>query len=119
MLHKVANLCHTENTNKERNAMQTLVICPNHEGNFDCTPFCALCEGDQEFYSNEIQADENTKGEIYAYFYQGVKIKVENKGFSVWKSALGYSLFAEDNSKSYFDTLEQAKVWIDLNRPGA
>jgi hypothetical protein len=22
--------------------------CPNHEGNFDCTPFCPLCEGDQE-----------------------------------------------------------------------
>lgn len=23
--------------------------CPNHEGNFDCTPFCATCEGEQEF----------------------------------------------------------------------
>lgn len=22
--------------------------CPNHEGAFDCTPFCRLCEGDQE-----------------------------------------------------------------------
>jgi len=26
-----------------------MTICPNHEGNFDCTPFCPLCEGDQEF----------------------------------------------------------------------
>lgn len=25
------------------------VECPNHEGNFDCTPFCALCEGEQEY----------------------------------------------------------------------
>lgn len=25
------------------------VVCPNHSGNFDCTPFCALCEGDQEY----------------------------------------------------------------------
>lgn len=25
------------------------IICPNHEGNFDCTPFCSLCEGEQEF----------------------------------------------------------------------
>lgn len=24
-------------------------ICPNHEGGFDCTPFCARCEGEQEF----------------------------------------------------------------------
>jgi hypothetical protein len=22
--------------------------CPNHEGAFDCTPFCPLCEGEQE-----------------------------------------------------------------------
>ena len=22
--------------------------CPNHEGAFDCNPFCSLCEGDQE-----------------------------------------------------------------------
>ena len=24
------------------------VLCPNHEGNLDCTPFCKLCEGSQE-----------------------------------------------------------------------
>ena len=24
-------------------------ICPNHEGSFECTPFCAKCEGEQEF----------------------------------------------------------------------
>ncbi len=22
--------------------------CPNHGGSFDCTPFCELCEGNQE-----------------------------------------------------------------------
>jgi len=22
--------------------------CPNHEGAFDCTPFCKVCEGAQE-----------------------------------------------------------------------
>jgi hypothetical protein len=22
--------------------------CPNHEGNFDCSPFCRICEGNQE-----------------------------------------------------------------------
>lgn len=25
------------------------VECPNHDGNFDCTPFCALCGGEQEY----------------------------------------------------------------------
>ena len=25
-----------------------LVDCPNHEGSYDCTPFCELCAGEQE-----------------------------------------------------------------------
>lgn len=24
------------------------IECPNHKGAFDCTPFCELCEGEQE-----------------------------------------------------------------------
>ena len=31
----------------------TMVECPNHEGAFDCTPFCPLCEGDQEYEIGE------------------------------------------------------------------
>jgi hypothetical protein len=29
--------------------------CPAHEGNFDCTPFCRTCEGNQE-YSYKYEA---------------------------------------------------------------
>jgi hypothetical protein len=25
------------------------MICPNHDGNYDCTPFCSLCAGRQEY----------------------------------------------------------------------
>lgn len=25
------------------------IVCPRHEGAFDCTPFCDVCEGDQEY----------------------------------------------------------------------
>jgi hypothetical protein len=25
-----------------------MVECPKHEGNFDCTPFCEVCGGEQE-----------------------------------------------------------------------
>lgn len=25
------------------------VECPNHEGSFDCTPFCRICGGEQEY----------------------------------------------------------------------
>ena len=24
------------------------IVCPNHDGAFDCNPFCKLCEGNQE-----------------------------------------------------------------------
>lgn len=26
-----------------------MIECPNHEGGFDCTPFCNVCEGNQEY----------------------------------------------------------------------
>jgi len=25
------------------------VVCPKHDGSFDCTPFCDICEGNQEY----------------------------------------------------------------------
>lgn len=25
------------------------IECPEHGGNFDCTPFCKTCEGNQEY----------------------------------------------------------------------
>ena len=27
----------------------TKIACPRHEGNLDCTPFCDVCEGNQEY----------------------------------------------------------------------
>jgi hypothetical protein len=27
-----------------------MMECPNHEGAFDCTPFCKVCEGEQEIF---------------------------------------------------------------------
>ena len=27
-------------------------VCPNHNGSFDCNPFCRICEGNQEYESN-------------------------------------------------------------------
>ena len=25
------------------------IDCPNHEGGYDCTPFCKVCEGEQGY----------------------------------------------------------------------
>lgn len=29
--------------------MPSLIECPRHEGAFDCTPFCEVCEGHNEY----------------------------------------------------------------------
>ena len=29
------------------------IECPNHEGGFDCPPFCGICEGDQYYEEDE------------------------------------------------------------------
>jgi hypothetical protein len=31
-----------------------MIICPNHNGGFDCTPFCRTCYGEQEFDPTEL-----------------------------------------------------------------
>jgi len=40
---------------------KTVVLkeCPKHEGAFDCTPFCRICEGQQEYFSNGYLPCEN------------------------------------------------------------
>lgn len=30
-----------------------LVPCPRHDGAYDCTPFCEICAGEQEYESEE------------------------------------------------------------------
>ena len=36
------------------------VECPKHEGNFDCTSFCDICEGNQDYCAthDEWEADQ-------------------------------------------------------------
>jgi hypothetical protein len=31
-----------------------MIVCPNHNGGFDCTPFCRTCYGEQEFDPTEL-----------------------------------------------------------------
>jgi len=30
-----------------------MIVCPKHEGAYDCTPFCEVCEGEQEYTAPE------------------------------------------------------------------
>ena len=50
---------------------QEMIDCPNHEGAYDCTPFCRICEGNQGYYPPlvgkkvTIICDEATLRELY------------------------------------------------------
>jgi hypothetical protein len=33
----------------------TKLVCPRHEGAYDCTPFCDVCEGNQEYTYTETR----------------------------------------------------------------
>lgn len=48
---------------KRLKTMTQKIECPNHEGSFDCTPFCPLCEGDQEYevWNKMMTIDEVTR----------------------------------------------------------
>ena len=63
-------------------------ICPNHEGAFDCNPFCRICEGNQEY-------------EPYGYLpcirYHHCDTYVEE---DVWHEELGFCI---ECSHLYFD----------------
>jgi hypothetical protein len=40
--------------------MNQTIECPNHNGSFDCTPFCNLCEGNQETSLTDLIEQSST-----------------------------------------------------------
>ena len=40
--------------------MNESIVCPNHNGSFDCNPFCRLCEGNQETTLSELIEQSST-----------------------------------------------------------
>lgn len=57
----------------------TSEICPNHAGAFDCSPFCQICEGKQEYNPGDMiscqvpKCEEQLTKDIY----------IEEAGFCV------------------------------------
>lgn len=42
------------NVHKCETCWEDRVECPRHRGSFDCTPFCEVCEGEQEYYPADL-----------------------------------------------------------------
>jgi len=75
--------------------------CPRHEGAFDCTPFCDVCEGNQEYDPT------NNRGCV-------VPNCIETLPSEIWLEELG---FCVEHSNAYFShklnpyTLEEEEGW--------
>lgn len=48
-----------------------IIVCPRHEGSFDCTPFCDLCEGEQEYNPEQCTQPTPDNIEIYSTHFGG------------------------------------------------
>jgi hypothetical protein len=62
-----------------------MVECPNHDGAFDCTPFCSICEGEQEYESTGTLPCEHCGTAIDEGIYKeelGLCLECSNKYFT-------------------------------------
>ena len=78
--------------------------CPNHQGSFDCTPFCNICEGEQEYESN---------GTLPCQRFAHCNTYVEE---DVWHEELGFCMPCQEmyfNHKLNPYTLEEEEGWND------
>lgn len=82
--------------------MKTITECPNHGGSFDCTPFCHICEGNQEYESD---------GTLPCHRFATCGTVVEE---DIWREESGFcqpcqSLYYDHKLNPY--TLEEEEGW--------
>jgi hypothetical protein len=46
---------------KQEREKMTILECPKHQGGWDCSPFCEICEGEQEYNSEDDNTEEGKK----------------------------------------------------------
>lgn len=76
----------------------TTIVCPNHKGSFDCTPFCSLCEGNQESCSEYCKAAMSDNYEQWVEQYKPMTNAITNDGLSyeTYGDELEYILLQDD-----------------------
>ena len=85
-----------------------LTECPNHGGSFDCTPFCPLCEGEQEYndmkITKRIDLEADTlylEGDSAQYFY------TPNPPGVIWLNVIeADEMFGSDSPANFIEKLE-------------
>ena len=80
------------------------IVCPNHEGGFDCTPFCKLCEGEQEF----CPSCERITMEQWEEIYQPMVNHLDSHG-----ERLAYETYGDE--LDYVRQQDERNVWTEID----
>lgn len=83
------------------------IVCPNHNGGFDCTPFCRLCEGEQETNLEELVAQSfSVSWDSCHKIYLNMDLQQHNK-----MVGYGYELTVLNSNPSL--TMQKVEEWYE------
>lgn len=79
----------------------TLKECPNHEGAFDCTPFCEICEGKQEIPDHHTHPVVLVK-ELSKQAPQNLGAWVSYEFPGIWDITVNHDTFLLGDANGFF-----------------
>jgi hypothetical protein len=83
-----------------------MIDCPNHEGAYDCTPFCRICEGNQGYYpTNELPERINVM-KVISYDVQNIT-----------ESIIAMNTDRDFDSITLEEVMEQVEAWVQDDFP--
>lgn len=80
----------------------TKIVCPAHGGGFDCTPFCAICEAEQEY----CPTCEPLSNQQWEEIYLPMVNSITNEGIS-------YETYGDE--EDYVSQQDERHVWTELD----
>lgn len=83
------------------------IECPNHNGSFDCTPFCRLCEGEQETTLDEIVA------QAYSLSWDGCHKLYLNMDEAQHEKIMGYGYDLTIINRDPAVTMDKIEEWYN------
>lgn len=87
---------------KMSECIHTKIVCPAHGGSFDCTPFCAVCEGETEY----CPTCEPLSNQQWDEIYQPMVNSITNEGIS-------YETYGDE--EDYVSQQDERHVWTEVD----
>jgi len=73
-----------------------MIECPRHGGSFDCSPFCNVCEGNQEYLPSRQLLEETRAITLTPKDLTNIAKMLKRQGISGMNLALAVDLLASE-----------------------